>query len=170
MERCADTVDPRLTINPAGMRSRLSNTWRGDHCHSVMKICWSYNVAGDQSISSAATACLAGKRVLVVAKALQSLLEEAGLVVSGPSASIADAERLVAEQVPQLAIVDLRLNGEIAHDLINFLHDRGVSVVVVSGLVSKPPAKAAAIVQKPFSEAVLIETLCSVVGRHSENP
>jgi DNA-binding NtrC family response regulator len=141
-----------------------------------MKICWSCNVAGDQSISSAATACLAGKRVLVVedtwvvAKALQSLLEEAGLVVSGPSATIADAERLVSEQVPQLAIVDLRLNGEIAHGLINCLHDRGISVVVVSGLVAKPPANASAIVQKPFSEAELIETLCRVVAHRSENP
>jgi DNA-binding response OmpR family regulator len=130
-------------------------------------------MASDQSIGSAAAACLAGKRVLVVedtwvvANSLQSLLEEAGLVVFGPSATIADAERLVSEQVPQLAVVDLKLNGEMAHDLIDCLHDRGVSVVVVSGLVSKPPAKAAAILQKPFSEDALIETLCSVVGRRS---
>jgi DNA-binding NtrC family response regulator len=115
-------------------------------------------MASDQSIGSAAAACLAGKRVLVVedtwvvANSLQSLLEEAGLVVFGPSATIADAERLVSEQVPQLAVVDLKLNGEMAHDFIDCLHDRGVSVVVVSGLVSKPPAKAAAILQKTFSE------------------
>jgi DNA-binding response OmpR family regulator len=74
-------------------------------------------MANDQSISCAATSCLAGKRVLVVedtwavAQALRSLLEEIGLVVSGPSATIADAERLVSEQVPQLAVVDLRLGG-----------------------------------------------------------
>ena len=141
-----------------------------------MEICWSFNVPGDQIISSAAAACLTGKRVLVVedtwvvAEALQCLLEEAGLVVAGPSAAVADAERLVSEKVPELAVVDLKLNGEMAHDLVNCLHDRGVSVVVVSGLVSKPPAKAAAILQKPFSEAELIETLCSVVDRHSKNP
>lgn len=129
-----------------------------------------------QSIGSAAAVCLAGKRILVVedtlvvAKALRSLLEEAGLVVSGPSATVADAKRLVSEQVPQLAVVDLKLNGEMAHDLIDWLHDRGISVVVVSGLVSKPPAKAAAIVEKPFSGAALIETLCSVIGRSSEHP
>ena len=165
---CISRSGPRAGAGPAaGGRA-------GDHYHPVMEICWSCNVPGDQSISSAAAARLTGKRILVVedtwvvAEALQSLLEEAGLVVAGPSASVAHAERLVSEKVPQLAVVDLKLNGETAHDLINWLHDRGVSVVVVSGLVSKPPAKAAAIVQKPFSGETLIETLCSVVD-HSAN-
>jgi CheY-like chemotaxis protein len=92
-------------------------------------MCWPCNVAGDQSIGSAAAACLAGKRVLVVedtwvvAKALQSLLEEAGLVVSGPCATVFDAKRLVSEQAPALAVVDLRLKGEMAYDLIDCLHE-----------------------------------------------
>jgi ActR/RegA family two-component response regulator len=87
-----------------------------------MEICWSFNVPGDQIISSAAAACLTGKRVLVVedtwvvAEALQCLLEEAGLVVAGPSAAVADAERLVSEKVPQLAVVDLKLNGGSCRD------------------------------------------------------
>jgi DNA-binding response OmpR family regulator len=125
-------------------------------------------MANYQSIGCAAASCLAGKRVLVVednwvvAEALHLLLEETGLVVSGPSATIADAQRLVSEQVPQLAIVDLRLRGELTFGLIDSLYDRGVSVVVVSGLVSTPPAKAAAVVQKPFSGAELIDTLCEV--------
>jgi DNA-binding response OmpR family regulator len=131
-------------------------------------------MANEQSFSSPAAACLVGKRVLlvedswVVAEALHSLLEETGLVVSGPSATVADAERLVSEQVPELAVVDLKLKGEMAHDLINCLHDRGVSVVVVSGFASNPPARAAAIVQKPFSGAELIETLCNVLGESEE--
>jgi DNA-binding response OmpR family regulator len=116
---------------------------------------------------------LAGKRVLVVednwvvAHALPSLLEEAGLVASGPCATVSEAKRLISEQAPALAVVDLRLKGEMACDLIDCLHDRGVSVVVVTGLVSKPPAKAAAIVQKPFSGEALIEALYSVLGRRS---
>jgi len=127
-------------------------------------------MASYQSISSTAASRLAGKNVLVVediwvvAKALQSLLEETGLVVSGPSATIGHAERLIAEQIPQLAVVDLKLKGEMAYGLIDCLYDRGVSVVAVSGLISTPPAKAAAIVQKPFSGAELIETLCNVVA------
>jgi len=133
-------------------------------------------MANYQSIGCAAASCLAGKRVLVVednwvvAEALHLLLEETGLVVSGPSATIADAQRLVSEQVPQLAIVDLRLRGELTFGLIDSLYDRGVSVVVVSGLVSTPPAKAAAVVQKPFSGAELIDTLCEVVATPSGTP
>ena len=117
------------------------------------------------NINSVTASPLAGKRVLVVedtwvvAKALQSILEEIGLVVSGPSATVADAERLVSEQVPELAVVDIKLRDEMAFDLIDDLHDRGVSVVVCSGFTLSPPAKAAAIVQKPFSGAGLIETL-----------
>jgi len=115
--------------------------------------------------------CLAGKRVLVVedawvvAKALQSLFEEVGLVVSGPTATVAGAERLVSEQVPHLAVVDLKLKRQMAFGLIDDLHNRGVSVVVVSGMVSAMPATAAAIVEKPFSKTELIETLCNVLLR-----
>src|SRR5262245_29366497 len=123
------------------------------------------------SISPVTASHLAGKRVLVVedtwvvAKALVSILEETGLIVSGPSATVADAERLISERVPQLAVVEIKLRGEMALDLIDDLYDRGVSVVVCSGFTLTPPTKAAAIVQKPFSGAELIETLCNVLLR-----
>jgi DNA-binding response OmpR family regulator len=132
-------------------------------------------MADKQSIGSAAAVCLAGKRVLVVedtwvvAEALQSLLEETGLVVSGPSASVADAERLIREQVPQLAVVDVKLKGETAFDLIDCLHNHGVPVVVITGLgvdtFAALPQKANAIVQKPFSGNELIATLHHLVTR-----
>ena len=130
-------------------------------------------MTGYQGISRATVSPLAGKRVLVVedtwvvAEALQSLLEETGLVVSGPSATVAEAERLTTEQIPQLAVVDVKLRGEMAFGLIDWLHDCGVSVVVVSGFISTPPAKAAAIVRKPFRGAELIETLCDVAAAPS---
>ena len=128
------------------------------------------------NISPVTASHLAGKRVLVVegtwvvAKALVSILEETGLVVSGPSPTVADAERLISEQVPQLAVVDIKLRGEMALDLIDDLSDRGVAVVVCSGFTLTPPTKAAAIVQKPFSGAGLIETLGDVLLRAQNNP
>ena len=121
------------------------------------------------NIRSDAVSCLSGKRVLVVedkwvvGEALKSLLEETGMVVSGPAASVADAERLISEQIPQLAVVDLNLNGEMAHDLINRLHELHIPAVLVTGLVSKLPEMVAATLQKPFSGAELLETLCNVV-------
>jgi DNA-binding NarL/FixJ family response regulator len=49
-----------------------------------------------------------------VAKALQSLLEEVGMVVIGPAANISDAESLLSEQVLQVALVDVNLKGDSA--------------------------------------------------------
>jgi DNA-binding NtrC family response regulator len=130
-------------------------------------------MVSELTISSAAASCLRGQRVLIVedtwaiAKAVQSLLEEVGMVIAGPSATVADAERLISEQPPQLAIVDVKLNGEMAYGLIECLHDRGISVVVLTGYshFSLPPAKVAAILQKPFSEVELIATVGDILAQ-----
>jgi DNA-binding response OmpR family regulator len=107
---------------------------------------------------------LEGVRVLVVedtwhvAKALKSALEQVGMDVSGPAATTAEARRLMVEQMPLVAVVDVNLKGEMAGGLIEELHDQGVSVVVVSGYAVPPISadKAAAILQKPFSGSELL--------------
>ena len=114
---------------------------------------------------------LKGLRVLVVedtwlvAKALKTALEGLGMVVAGPAGNTAEAERLMAEETPQLAVVDVNLKGEMAYGLIDRMHDRGVRVVVVSGYAVLPSStkKAAAILQKPFSGAELQATLRQVM-------
>ena len=116
---------------------------------------------------------LKGLRVLVVedtwlvAKALKTALEGLGMVVAGPASNTADADRLVAEETPDLAVVDVNLKGEMAYGLIDRMHDRGVRVVVVSGYAVLPNStkKAAAILQKPFSGAELRSTLCQVMSQ-----
>jgi DNA-binding NtrC family response regulator len=115
---------------------------------------------------------LKGLRVLVVedtwhvAKALKAALEALGLVVSGPAANAADAERLLVEQEPHLAVVDLNLKGEMAYALIDRMHERGVRVIVASGYAVLPNAtrNAVAILQKPFSGAELRATLRQVMS------
>ena len=117
---------------------------------------------GDQDHPS-----LKGVRVLVVedtwhvAKALKSALEKAGMDVSGPAATTAEAKRLMVEHMPLLAVVDVNLKGEMAGGLIHELHDQGVSVVVVSGYAVPPISadKAVAILQKPFSGS---EEFCDI--------
>jgi DNA-binding response OmpR family regulator len=116
---------------------------------------------------------LKGLRVLVVedtwhvAKALKTALEGMGMVVAGPAANTAEADRLVAEEIPHLALVDVNLKGEMAYGLIDRMHDRGVPVVVVSGyaVLASSAQKAAAILQKPFSGPELQATLCQVMNR-----
>jgi DNA-binding NtrC family response regulator len=125
----------------------------------------------DKDAANHEPASLRGLRVLVVedtwhvAKALKTALEGMGLVVAGPAANTADAERLIAEDIPHLAVVDVNLKGEMAYGLIERMHDRGVRVVVVSGYAVLPNAtrKAAAILQKPFSGAELQATLRQVM-------
>lgn len=109
-----------------------------------------------------------GIRILVVEDswhigvALKSLLRSYGAEVAGPVASSAEAEQLMAAQVPDIAIVDFNLRGgELAHGLIDKLNELGTPVILVTGYAAVPvPAeKAAAILQKPIVEAQLLAAL-----------
>ena len=110
---------------------------------------------------------LKGLRVLVVedtwqvGKALKSALEGIGMVVAGPVATVADAELLLADRFPDLAVVDINLKGEFSYDLIAKMHDQGIRVVVVSGYGALPnsTAEVATILQKPFQGGELLEAL-----------
>jgi DNA-binding NtrC family response regulator len=120
------------------------------------------------------SADLTGVRVLVVEDswhigvAMKNLLTALGADVVGPAAITAEAEQLISEQTPDVAIVDFNLRGgELAHGLIDRLNDRGIRVIVVSGYAVVPlaPGKAAAILQKPLVEAQLLAALRPVIAR-----
>jgi CheY-like chemotaxis protein len=117
---------------------------------------------------------LKGVRILLVEDswhigiALKGLLHDWGADVVGPAATTAEADRLLCEHVPDVALVDLILRGgERAHALIDRLHDRGIRVIVASGYGFLPlsSGKAAAVLQKPFSETQLLATLSPVIGQ-----
>src|SRR5215813_4990300 len=111
---------------------------------------------------------LNGMRILLVEDswhlgvAMQRLLRVCGADVIGPAATTADAERLISDHAPDVALIDVNLRGgELAYGMIDRLHDQGVRVVVISGYADVPLAqgKAAAILQKPVSEAQLLASL-----------
>jgi CheY-like chemotaxis protein len=109
---------------------------------------------------------LTGIRVLVVedswqvAEGLRSLLLACGADVLGAVPTTADAQRLLSDHVPDVALVDLNLRGgELAHDLIDRLHEKGIRVIVTTGYSDVQIAKAAAILRKPIDEAQLIDAL-----------
>src|SRR5271155_2470050 len=113
-------------------------------------------------------AALSGVRVLVVEDswhigvALKSLLRAMGAEVVGPVATAADADRLIAEQIPDVSIVDFNLRGgELAHGLIGRLNERGIRVIVISGYSEVPlaPGATAIVLQKPIVEAQLLAAL-----------
>jgi DNA-binding response OmpR family regulator len=105
-----------------------------------------------------------------VGEAVKGLLELLGAQVAGPAATAAEAERLLYKHSPDVALVDFHLRGgELAHGLIARLHDQDVPVIVVSGLgmAELPLVKAAAILQKPFSEAQLLANLRTFIKRNT---
>jgi DNA-binding response OmpR family regulator len=120
---------------------------------------------------------LSGVTILVVedswqlAMAFKSLLQAWGAEVIGPVATCADAQRLASERAPDVALVDFSLRGgEQADRLIERLHEQGVPVIVTSGHAILPvmPRHAAAILQKPISEAQLLASLRPVLARKAQ--
>jgi DNA-binding NtrC family response regulator len=103
-----------------------------------------------------------------VGKAMKTLLRVLGADVSGPAPTTADAERLVAECTPDIAIVDMNLReGERANGLIDRLHEKGIPVIVVTGyaVVSLSPGKAEAILQKPVSKEQFLAALRPIIAQ-----
>ena len=113
---------------------------------------------------------LQGLRVLVVedgwqvADALKISLERMGMVVAGPVATAREAQYLATEC---MAVVDVNLKGEMAYELMDWLHDRSIRVVVTTGYEDLPGSlgKFAAILHKPFTVTTLLTTLRRVMGR-----
>ena len=100
-----------------------------------------------------------------VAMALKSMLSDRGMVVTGPTSKIAEAERLAGDEKPELALVDLHLKGEMSWGLVDWLHQRGLRVIVLSGYAGPNLSldKANAIVQKPFGADELVATMQDVI-------
>jgi DNA-binding NtrC family response regulator len=129
-----------------------------------------------QDSSGAAAWDLKGVNILLVEDswhlgiALKNLLRSWGADVTGPVATAAEADRMTSERTPIVALVDLNLRGgERAYDLIDRLHDRGISVIVTSGyeVLPRPPAKAVAVLQKPFGEQQLLSLLRPLIAQRA---
>jgi DNA-binding response OmpR family regulator len=104
-----------------------------------------------------------------VANALKRVLEQLEITVLGPTATAIEARRLVADQRPLAALVDVNLKGEMAWSLIDELCEQGIRVVVVSGYAHPmaPTSRPIAYLQKPFAEAELMAALHAIVGEAS---
>ena len=92
---------------------------------------------GERSASGSSE--LKGARILLVedswhvGTAIKRLLHALGADVAGPAATIVDAERLVADATPDIAIVEHQSAGrERATQLIDRLHEQCIPVVVIT--------------------------------------
>ena len=114
-----------------------------------------------------------GARVLVVedgwqvADSLKLLLEQRGMIAVGPAATSEDARRLATQCPLELAIVDVNLKGEMAYELMEWLHDRGTPIIVISGYHDLPAQlkRYSAILHKPFTPTALLTTVRRAMSR-----
>ena len=102
-----------------------------------------------------------------VGEAIKDILESLGADVVGPAATTAEAERLLFEHAPDVALVDFRLRGgELSSGLIARLCDQGVPVILTSGSEMDVPLlpKTTTFLEKPFSEVQLLAILRPLIG------
>jgi CheY-like chemotaxis protein len=117
---------------------------------------------------------LAGLSVLLVedsaaiGEAVKQLLELLGASVAGPAATIAEAESLIAQHLPDVALLDFHLRGgERSEGLISQLRQRDVPVILLTGSIESPTPSSligATILEKPVSEAQLLAHLGAIAA------
>ena len=83
------------------------------------------------------------------------------MAVPGMADTLEDAEPLIAEQVFDLALVDINLKDGTAIELMERLDQRGVRVIALSSnpIVRDSVSNAAAILQKPLGRRELLHAL-----------
>ena len=117
---------------------------------------------------------LEGVRILLVedswhvGNAIKRLLRALGADVAGPAAALAEAERLIAECKPDVAIVDINLrDGEQANPLLDRLQEEGIPAIVITGYTTAPikPGAVEAVLQKPVSVERFLAALGPIVAR-----
>ena len=107
-----------------------------------------------------------GKKVLIVeddfltAEGLSHTFADFGFTVVGPVDTAERAVRLIGQQPPDGALLDVRLRDGSAVEVAKVLRERGVPFVVMSGYsrdTLPPELKNAPFIAKPMAESELID-------------
>jgi two-component system, response regulator PdtaR len=101
---------------------------------------------------------------------LALLLQEHAWRVLGPAGTVAEALRLLADERPDVALLDLNLRGEPVTPVAEELRARGVPLVLASAYDSRGLTAAAALAEvpnlsKPTDERRLLAALAQAVAR-----
>jgi len=101
-----------------------------------------------------------------VGQAVKQLLELLGANVSGPAATTAAADGLLAQGLPDVALLDFHLRGgERSEGLVARLRQQGVPVILLTGSFEFPAPSSligTTIIEKPVSEAQLLAHLGAI--------
>jgi len=117
---------------------------------------------------------LDGFRILVaedeplVAMLLEDVLQDAGAIILGPAATVAQGLALAASGRPDVAVLDFNLCGETCLPLADALAVAGVPFLVATGYGGDSPLPRHAgieVIQKPYDPATLVTALGKLMIR-----
>jgi CheY-like chemotaxis protein len=104
-----------------------------------------------------------------IGEAVKQLLELLGASVAGPAATTAEAESLLAQRIPDAALLDFHLRGgERSDGLAVHLRQRGVPVILLTGSFEFPAPSSlmgTTILEKPVSEVQLLAHLGAIAAQ-----
>lgn len=128
-------------------------------------------------MNSRCAGILAGARILVVeddpfiAMELQDRLSERGAEVMGPVPAVRAALRILETSLPDAAVLDVNLRGEMSTPVAAVLSAAAVPFVLVTGYSRKqldPDLQDAILLPKPFSSRELAGVLEGLLAERSE--
>ncbi len=119
-----------------------------------------------------ATEVLRGRRIMIVedemlvAMELEALLAEQGCAVIGPAPTADRALALLAEGLPDAAILDVNLNGQTATPVAAALRAQNVPFLLATGYSQSLQAelKDTPRVDKPVNHERLVQALTQLLG------
>ena len=98
---------------------------------------------------------------------MERLLERHGYTVLGPAQTVAGALALLDHEQPDIALLDLNLNGESAISVAAALTKQDVPFVVVTGygetVLRELDLQAALYLKKPVNHQVLVRSLAQLL-------
>lgn len=113
---------------------------------------------------------LSGKHILVVedealaALHLEDMLQELGCEVMGPAARVKHAIEILNHELPDMAILDLNVAGELVYPVADTLAARGVPFLFATGLgiaSLNENYRDRPVLQKPFAFSDLREAMAA---------
>jgi DNA-binding response OmpR family regulator len=119
---------------------------------------------------------IAGKRVLIVedesliAMLLEMALQDEGGVVVGPASRVADALRMLKDEVIDGAFLDVNLAGEPALPVAEALAERNIPFLMLSGYgeAAVPEGRDWPIRSKPFEVGDVLQALSDLMQRRAD--
>ena len=117
---------------------------------------------------------VSGRRVLVVedemlvALLVQDMLTDLGCVVIGPAATVDEALSLIAAQLPDAAVLDVNLGGQMSYPVADVLLARNVPFVFSTGYASsrlQEGYRMLPALQKPYHMTELRDAIVEVLAQ-----